>query len=69
MDQMTDSQELARRFNEDEAVWQRYELFRRLRLRLRIESLLPDEVLDEIDWIEAEREIRQVRCIGVHRVK
>ena len=69
MEQMTDSQELARQFNEDEAVWQRYEYRRRVRLRLGFESLLPDEVLDEIDWIEAEREIRQVRCIGVHRMK
>ena len=69
MDQMADSQDRVRRFNEDEAVWQRYEYVRRLRHWLRFESLLPDEVLDEIDWIEAEREIRQVRCIGVHRVK
>ena len=65
MDQMTDSQELARRFNEDEAVWQRYEYRRGLRLRLGIESLIPDEVLDDLDLIEAEREVRQVRCIGV----
>lgn len=64
MDQMTDSQELARRFNEDEAVWQRYEYRRRLRLRLGIESLLPDEVLDELDWSEAERECRQAWCVG-----
>ncbi|MDQ2974394.1 MAG: hypothetical protein M3R69_03155 [Acidobacteriota bacterium] len=61
---MTDSQELARRFNEDEAVWQRYEYRRRLRLLQGIESLLPDELLDDLDWIEAERERGQVWCVG-----
>jgi hypothetical protein len=64
MDQKTDSQELARRFNEDEAVWQRYEFKRRRRLRLGIESSLDDKVLDELDWIEAERECRQIWCVG-----
>jgi hypothetical protein len=48
MDQMTDSQELAWRFNEDEAVWQRYEYRRRLRLGVGIDLLLPEEVLDEL---------------------
>lgn len=61
---MTDSQELARRFNEDEAVCQHYEYRRRLRLRLGLESLPSDEVLDELDWIEAERECRQAWCVG-----
>jgi len=65
MDQMTDSQDLARRFNEDEAVWQRYEFRRKLRLLLSTESLLEDKVLDELDWLEAERECRQIRCVGV----
>jgi len=64
MDQKTDSEELARRFNEDEAVWRRYESRRRLRLRLGIESLLQDEILDQLDWIEAERECRQIWCVG-----
>lgn len=64
LDQMTESQELARRFNEDEAVWQRFEYRQRLRLRLCVDSLLPDEVLDEIDWIEAERECRPTWCVG-----
>jgi hypothetical protein len=64
MDPMATSQELARRFNEDEAVWQCYEYRRRLRLCLGVESLLPDEVLDELDRIEAERERREIRWIG-----
>lgn len=62
MDQVTDSQELARRFNEDEAVWQRYQYKRRLRLRHGLESQA--EVLDDLDWIEAERECREIRCVG-----
>ena len=64
MEQMTDSQELARRFDEDEAVWQGYDYRRRLRLRMGIDSLLPEEVLEELDWLEAERECREIRCVA-----
>ncbi len=64
MDHLPDSRELARRFNEDETVWRRYEYRRSLRIRLGIESLDFDEVLDELEWIEAERECRQTRCVG-----
>jgi len=55
MKPMSDAQELARRFNEDEAVWQRFEEKRR---RRDLASPIPDELLDEIDWREAEREVR-----------
>ena len=61
MDQMTNTHELARRFNEDEAVWRCYES---RRLRRRNETLLPDEILDQLDRIEAERECREIRLIG-----
>jgi hypothetical protein len=64
MDQLTNSQELASRFNEDEAVWQRYERRRWLRLLQATEWLLPDEILDELDWTEAERECRKIDCVG-----
>ena len=57
----SDTQELARRFNEDEAVWRRFEEKRRLRA---LSASLPDELLDEIDWREAEQECRQTRCVG-----
>jgi hypothetical protein len=63
MDELLNSQELARRFNEDEAVWLHYENRRRLRLLQGIESLVPDEILDELDWIAAERECRETRCV------
>ena len=53
--------EIARRFNEDEAVWRRFEEKRRLRNSM---SFIPESILDEIDWREAEQEVRVIRCIG-----
>ena len=64
MDELLNSQELARRFNEDEAVWRAYEKRRRLRIFVGMELLLLDEIVDELDWIAAERECRQTRCVG-----
>jgi hypothetical protein len=61
MKPLSDTQDSARRFNEDEAVWQRFEEKRRLRDPA---SSLFEEVLDEIDWQEAEREVRETRCVG-----
>lgn len=61
---MTDTQELARRFNEDEAVWRCYEHKRALRRLLGSRSSLPEDVLDDLDWQAAERECRPVRAIG-----
>ena len=61
---MLDSQELARRFNEDEAVWRSYEHKRALRRLLGSRSPLAEEVLDDLDWQAAERECRQVRAVG-----
>ena len=59
-----DSQELARRFNEEEAVWRRYEEIRKARRRCGKESPLPEEVLDNLDWQKAEQERRAVRALG-----
>jgi hypothetical protein len=59
-----DSQELARRFNEDEAVWRRYEQIRELRRRFGTDSPLSEEALDHLDWLQAELECRTVRAIG-----
>lgn len=64
MDQIADSQDLARRFNEDDAVWLRYEHIRRLRLSLGVQSLLPSDVLDAIDWIAWSVECRERWCVG-----
>jgi hypothetical protein len=57
-------QELARRFNEDEAVWRRYQQKRRLRRTLGVRVPLPEEILDYLAWREAERECREKRYIG-----
>ena len=61
---MIETQELARRFNEDEAVWRAFEHKRELRRLLGSGTPLPDDILDDLDWQEAERECRQVRAIG-----
>jgi hypothetical protein len=61
---MSEAQELARRFNEDEAVWRCYEYKRALRRLLGSRSPLPDNILDHLDWQAAERECRDMRAIG-----
>ncbi len=61
MKPLSDTQEIARRFNEDEAVWRRFEEKRRVRDSA---SSLSDELLDEIAWRESEQECRQTRCVG-----
>lgn len=58
------SQALASRFNEDEAVWRRYEQKRGLRRLRGLQTPLPEEVLDALDWLEAEQECRKTPCIG-----
>jgi hypothetical protein len=64
MKAINEAQELARRFNEDEAVWRSYEHKRALRKLPGSRSPLPKEVLDDLDWQAAERECRQVRAVG-----
>ena len=61
---ITESQELARRFNEEEAVWRCFEHKRALRRLLGSRTPLSEEILDDLDWQEAERECRPVRAIG-----
>lgn len=64
MNILNDPQQLAYQFNADEVVWRRY-LQRRARRRLYgPPSLLPEEVLDRLDWLDAERECREIRCVG-----
>jgi hypothetical protein len=59
-----DSQALAGRFNEDEAVRSRYEQKCRLRQLRGLQTPLPEEVLDALDWLEAEQECRKTPCNG-----
>ena len=60
--QYTSSQELARKFNEDEAGWRASEFRRSLRSLLGSVLSAPDE--DLADWLAAEREARPVRAVG-----
>ena len=60
--QYTSSQELARKFNEDEAGWRAFEFRRSLRSLLGSVLSAPDE--DLADWLAAEREARPVRAVG-----
>jgi hypothetical protein len=64
MKQVIDTSELVQRFNDDEAVWRRYEDKRELRRRLGFQSPLPEAILDYLDWLEAERECRRTWCVG-----
>jgi hypothetical protein len=64
MKPVVDSQELARRFNEDEAMWCCYQQKRRLRRILGVRIPLPEEVLNDLDWCEAERECREKSYVG-----
>jgi hypothetical protein len=60
----TDTQELTRRFNEDESVWREYERLRQLRRRCGFPVSMPADILDWLDWLKAERVGRVIRCVG-----
>ena len=60
-----DSQELARQFNEAEAIWRCYQAKRtERRHRFRLRSRRGEKLLDQLDWLATEREMRPVRAIG-----
>jgi hypothetical protein len=63
MNAMNEAQELARRFNEAEAVWRCYEHKRALRCSLNSRARLPEDILDYLDWQAAERECRETRAV------
>jgi hypothetical protein len=64
MKPMTETQELAYRFNEDEAVWRAFEDKRTLRRPLGSDTPLSEDILDYLDWQAAERECRAVSAVG-----
>ena len=64
MNAMIETQELARRFNEDEAVWRCYQHKRALRRLLGSRCPFSEHILDYLDWQEAEREFREVRAVA-----
>ena len=61
---ISETQENARRFNEEEDIWRRYQE-KRARRRLRgNDSGFPESLLDQLDWQEAERETRTARAVA-----
>ncbi len=66
MNQVTnDVQENVRRFNQEEAVWRRYQEKReQRRRRFRLRSKIAEELLDRLDWFTAGREMRRSDCVG-----
>jgi hypothetical protein len=58
--------ELVNRFNEDEGVWRRFERKRTLRRLSKQGAPVTEKVLEELDWVAAERECRKRRAIGRH---
>lgn len=61
--QYTKFQDLARKYNEDEAVWRAFDRRRSLRSLLGSVLSVPNENL--ADWLAAEREARPVRAVGI----
>lgn len=59
-----DPQEIARDFNDDEAVWRAFNARKRLREMLGTPLPLDEETADALDWQWAEREARPIRAIG-----
>ena len=64
MNPTIETQELARRFNEDEAVWRCYEQKRATRRLPGEGPSAAADILDDRDWQAAERECRMVRAVG-----
>ena len=64
MKPLVETQELARRFNEDETVWRAFDDKRALRQLLGSDTPLSEHILDYLDWQAAERECRTVRAVG-----
>ena len=61
---MMETQELARRFNEDESDWRAFERKRALRHLFGSVPPFSEHLLDYLDLLEAERECREVRAVG-----
>ncbi len=62
---INDVQENVRRFNQEEAIWQRYQEKRaERRRRFRLRTRVAEKLLDRLDWIAAVREMRRSDCVG-----
>ena len=67
MTRISDTQEFVRRFNEEEALWQRFHE-KRLARRFPRSAPMLESILDDLAWLEAEREIRTVHGIASIRL-
>ena len=65
MNRLDDVREQVRRFNEEEAIWRRFQKRRILRRLSRWRDTIAEEILDHIDWIAADRECRDLRVFGL----
>jgi hypothetical protein len=61
---INDVQENVRRFNQEEAIWQCYEEKRKRRRLFRMRSKIAEKLLDQLDWIAAERKMHRSDCVG-----
>ena len=62
---VSDVHEFVRRFNQEEAIWRRYQEKRaERRRRFRLRSRVAEKLLDRLDWIAAKREMRRSDCVG-----
>jgi len=64
MNHLDDVHERVRRFNEDEAVWRRFQKKRALRRLRRSGDPLAEDIFDHVDWAAAEHECRGIRALG-----
>ncbi len=64
MNQLVSAQEMARRNNENMAVFAAYQRRRRLRRLAGKKTKRTTKQLDDLDWQAAEREARPVRAVG-----
>jgi hypothetical protein len=68
MTPISDTQESAGRFNEEEAIWLRCEEKRLMRRSSSSDPSLPESLLDRLDWLQAEREIRTTRVVALKQI-
>jgi hypothetical protein len=64
MTRILDTQEFARRFNQEEATWRRFHEKRQKRRLPGSDSPMPESLLDNLDWLAGEREIRTTCAVA-----
>ena len=67
MNDLAHTQELARLFNEAEAIQQEFERRRTARRLLGSSARWPDDIFDDFDWQHALTTCRQTRAVSLHQ--